>query len=140
MFVMAMALTVFSNVLYHLFLKVTPNQSHPLVSLAVTYLVAAILCVLLLPLFPLEDRIGVELRQLNWASYALGAVVVGLEIGFLLAYRAGWRISTGALVSNLTVSMLLLPVGLLFFSEKMSLTNSIGAVIALLGLALVNWK
>ncbi len=140
MIVMAMTLTILANLMYHLTLKVTPSNAHPLVSLAVSYLVAAFLCMALLPLFPMKDGLAQALRQLNWASYALGAAIVGLEIGFLLTYRAGWNISTGSLVSNLTVAMLLLPIGLLFFQEKLSLTNSIGAGIALLGLVLVNIK
>lgn len=140
MVVAAMSLAIFSNLMYHMILKVTPGDAHPLVSLAVTYVVAAMLCMALLPLFPLKTSLGQTLHQLNWASYALGAAILGLEIGFLLTYRSGWNISTASLVTNLIVAMLLLPIGLLLFQEKLSLTNGIGAVIAILGLVLVNWK
>ena len=47
--------------------------------------------------------IGGGLKELNWASYALGLVVVLLEVGFLLAYRAGWKISLAAVYSNVAV-------------------------------------
>jgi multidrug transporter EmrE-like cation transporter len=62
-----------------------------------------------------------------------------LELGFLLAYRAGWNISLAGLVSNTTVAMLLLPVGLVLFRERLSGINAVGVVVALLGLVLMNW-
>jgi hypothetical protein len=46
MYVFAMALAVGSTALYHLFQRATPAAAHPLVSLGVTYLAAALLCVL----------------------------------------------------------------------------------------------
>ncbi len=139
MFWMAIALTIFSNVFYHLFQKVTPQNANPVLSLAVSYLAAALICLALLPVFPLKDGLRESLKQLNWASIALAFTLVGLELGFLLAYRAGWNISLAGLVSNTTVAMLLLPVGLILFRERLSGVNAVGVVIALLGLVLMNW-
>lgn len=136
----AIALTVLSNVLYHIFQKVIPGTVNPLLSLAVTYLVAAIATLLLLPLFPMQGTLGAEVRKLNWASVGLGAVIVGLELGFLLAYRSGWNISLASLVANTTVALLLIPVGLLLFKEELSAVNILGIVLALAGLVLVNLK
>jgi uncharacterized membrane protein len=136
----AIALTVLSNVLYHVFQKLIPGNINPLVSLAVTYLIAAVATVLLIPLFPLQGSLGAEVRKLNWASVGLGAVIVGLELGFLLAYRAGWNISLASLVANTTVALLLVPVGLLFFKEELSAINILGIMLAIAGLVLVNLK
>lgn len=136
----AIALTVLSNVLYHVFQKLIPGNVNPLLSLAVTYLVAATATLLLIPLFPLQGSIGAEVRKLNWASVGLGAVIVGLELGFLLAYRSGWNISIASLVANTTVALLLIPVGLLVFKEELSAVNILGIVLAIAGLVLVNLK
>ncbi|HLD94321.1 MAG TPA: EamA family transporter [Anaerolineales bacterium] len=136
----AIALTILSNVLYHVFQKVIPGNVNPLLSLAVTYLVAATATLLLLPLFPLQGALGAEVRKLNWASVGLGAVIVGLELGFLLAYRSGWNISIASLVANTTVALLLIPVGLLLFKEELSAINILGIVLAIAGLMLVNLK
>ncbi len=136
----AIALTVLSNVLYHLFQKVIPGNVNPLLSLAVTYLVAATSTVLLLPFFPLQGTLGAEVRKLNWASLGLGAVIVGLELGFLLAYRAGWNLSLASLVANTTVALLLIPFGLLLYKEHLTPLNILGIVLALAGLVLVNLK
>ena len=140
MFYGAMALTILSNILYHLFQKVIPGNVNPLVSLAVTYLVAAIATLLLLPLFPLQGALAAEVRKVNWASIALGGVIVGLELGFLLAYRAGWNLSLANLVSNTTVAILLIPFGLLLFKEDLSPLNILGVILALAGLVLVNLR
>ena len=140
MFYGAIALTILSNTLYHLFQKVIPGYVNPLLSLAVTYLVAAAATLLLLPLFPVQGTLGAELRKINWASVGLGAVIVGLELGFLLAYRAGWDLSLANLVSNTTVALLLIPFGLLLFKEQLSLVNILGVILAIAGLVLVNFR
>lgn len=140
MFYGAIALTILSNILYHLFQKVIPGNVNPLVSLAVTYLVAAAATLLLLPLFPLQGALAAEVRKVNWASIALGGVIVGLELGFLLAYRAGWNLSLANLVSNTTVAILLIPFGLLLFKEDLSPLNILGVILALAGLVLVNLR
>ncbi len=80
------------------------------------------------------------LKELNWASYALGVAIVGLEVGFMLAYRAGWNISLAGLISSTTVSLLLIPVGLLAFRESLSAVNALGIAMCLVGLVLVNYK
>jgi uncharacterized membrane protein len=136
----AIALTILSNLLYHLFQKVIPGNVNPMVSLAVTYLVAATATLLLLPMFPVQGTLGAELRKVNWASVALGGVIVGLELGFLLAYRAGWNLNLANLVSNTTVAILLIPLGLLLFKEHLSPLNILGVILAIAGLVLVNLR
>jgi multidrug transporter EmrE-like cation transporter len=76
----------------------------------------------------------------NWASVALGVAIVGLELGFLLAYRAGWNISVAGIVSASLVALVLIPVGLTFFKEKLTPLNLLGVVLCIAGLVLVNIK
>lgn len=139
MFWLVMILTIVSNVFYHIIQKVTPQDANPVLSLAVSYLVSAVVCLLLLPLFPLKEGLRDSLQKLNWTAVALALTLVGLEIGFLLAYRSGWAISFAGLFSNATVSILLLPVGLLAFKDKLSSTNIIGVLVTVAGLVLMNW-
>jgi drug/metabolite transporter (DMT)-like permease len=140
LFYFSIGLTVISNALYHVVQKSTPGTVNPALSLAVTYATAAVVCLALLPFFPLRSSLVQSLRELNWTSYALAFTLIGLELGFLLAYRAGWNISLGAAVSNVTVMLLLVPVGLLWFREKLSLVNLVGIGVCILGLVLVNHK
>lgn len=140
LFYFAMALTILSGVLYHIFQKLTPTQVNPLLAMLVTYGTALVICLILLPLYPARRGVRESLRHLNWASFALALAIVGLEIGFLLAYRAGWNISLGAIASNVAVAVVLVPVGLLLFKEKISLVNFIGIVVCIAGLVMINHK
>lgn len=137
----SLGLTVVSNVFYHVVLKVTPAGVSPVLSLLVTYVTAAVLTAALYPFFPGKAAsVLAGLRELNWASYALGVAIVGLEVGFLLAYRAGWNISLAALISSTAVSLLLIPVGLALFREALTGVQLLGMALCLAGLVLVNYK
>jgi len=68
----------------------------------------------------------------------LAIAIVGIEAGYLWAYREGWNISVGALTSYVTVAMILLPIGLLFFKEKISPINLLGIGVCILGLFLLH--
>ena len=139
MFWIVIFLTILSNVFYHIIQKVTPQQANPVLSLAISYLIAGLICFALLSVFPMREGLSEALKQLNWTTVALAFTLVGLEIGFLLAYRAGWTISLAGLFSNATVSVLLLPVGYILFKDRLSGTNMVGVLVAIVGLVLMNW-
>jgi multidrug transporter EmrE-like cation transporter len=111
---------------------------NPAVSLGISYLVSVALCVALLLFFPLGQTVAKEVKKLNWASYALAFALVGLEVGFLLAYRAGWNVSTAAIIVNVAATVLLVPVGILLFKERLSPVNILGIVVCVAGLVMVN--
>jgi uncharacterized membrane protein len=140
MYSLSIVLSILSNVLYHIFQKLTPTDINPLIALSVTYVVAIVVCLLLLPLFPSQVGIVESLKQVNWASVALGFAIVGLEAGYLMAYRANWNISLASMVGNVAMALALIPIGLLFFREKLSITNCAGLMVCAFGLILVNWK
>jgi drug/metabolite transporter (DMT)-like permease len=140
LFYLSIILAVLSSLMYHVILKFTPANVNPALSFAVTYAAAAVLCLLLLPLFPLKDGVTSALRRLNWASYALAFALVGLEVGFLLAYRAGWEISIAAIFVNAVVTILLVPVGVSLFTERLSTANVVGILVCVIGLILVNMR
>ena len=140
MYSLSIVLAIVSNVLYHIFQKLTPSDVNPLVALLVTYVAATLICLVLLPLFPSQVGFIESIKQINWASVALGLAVVGLEAGYLLAYRAKWNISLASMVGNVAMALVLIPVGLLFFREKLSPANFAGLIVCAIGLILINWK
>ncbi len=81
-----------------------------------------------------------ELNRVGWASYALGFALVGLELGFLLAYRAGWKISFAALVSNIAVTLVLIPIGILAYREGLTSSKVVGILLSLSGLWVLSRK
>lgn len=140
MYYAAITLTILSSTCYHLLLKLTPKDIHPTTSLMVTYALAAAICGVFSIWSPLKAGFFGTLRQLNWASYLLALPLVGLEMGFLLAYRAGWRVGITPVVVTVAAAILLIPVGLIAFKEKTSLLNVGGMLLAIVGLVMMNTK
>jgi multidrug transporter EmrE-like cation transporter len=70
----------------------------------------------------------------------LGFAVVGLEIGFLLAYRAGWNISLAGLYANVIVALILIPIGIVFFKDQISVTKAVGIVLSIAGIIFISLK
>ncbi len=140
LFYSSILIAICSTMLYHITIKFTPADANPALSLIVTYLTAIVLCVILLFFMPLKSSITEGLKQLNWASVGLAFALVGLEVGFILVYRAGWNISMAAIVVNAVVTVLLVPVGIMLFSEKLSAMNYVGILVCIAGLVMVNAK
>ena len=139
-YVWPIALVVLSNTLYQVCAKSVPEGVNPLASLTVTYLVgAAVSCALYYILNRNADLIR-EIRQTNWAPIVLGVVIVGLEIGFIYAFRAGWQISTAQLVSSALVAVALAFVGYLFYHEALTWNRIAGIIVCLAGLVLINLR
>jgi uncharacterized membrane protein len=137
--ILTASLAALSTVLYNLFQKLTPADANPASALTVTY-GSALAATLMLFVFYPTTNLGVSFQKLNWASFALGLAILGVEIGTLLAYRAGWQVSLLGISVNVVASLLLVLIGSLFFKEKLSLTNLLGIAVCIAGLAMVNFK
>jgi drug/metabolite transporter (DMT)-like permease len=138
MYVFSIFLVVISNIVYHICQKSTPAKANPFAALLVTYLTASVITLIIFLFSRPEKGLIQSFRELNWTSFALGLAIVGLEAGFLMAYRAGWNISIGSMVANIIVSLALIPVGILLFKEGFELTKVAGAVFCIIGLVLIN--
>jgi len=134
--VVSLLLVVVSSVVYHVAQKSIPASAPPVASLLVSYAVALLGTLALLVVFPMPAGAGRSFRELNWASAVIGLAIVGVELGFLLAYRAGWNVSAGAAVSNAVVAALLVPIGLLGFHERLSPVNALGLLLCVAGVLL----
>jgi len=140
MFYFSIGLTIIANVFYHIAQKSIPQNVNPLVSVTMSYVISLILSMLVLPFFPNQVSLIQSVKELNWGTYVVGAAIVAVEIGFLLAYRAGWNISLGAVSANVAVTLMLIPIGLLFFQETLTTKNVAGIVLCVAGLWMVTTK
>lgn len=138
MYVFSIVLIVASNTFYNICQKSTPQNANPYSALLVTYLTAAFLTTVMLLFNKTGKGFFQSFAELNWTSILLGISIVGLELGYLLAYRAGWKISLGSLVANIALALVLIPIGIIFFKEGFNINKVFGAVFCLIGLILIN--
>ena len=139
-FVWPMALVVFSNIIYQICAKSVPGKINPFASLTVTYLVAAAASAILFFVLGTEGNILKEYEKLNWAPFVLGIVIIGLEAGWIYAYKAGWPVSTGFIVQSAFLASALLLVGFFLYHESMTWNKIVGVAICLIGLFFINLK
>ena len=130
-------LIVASNCVYQICAKSVPEAANAFGSVTVTYLVGALItgAVFLASVKPANAL--AELGKLNWSSPTLGLAIVGLEVGTVFMYRAGWRVSVGSTVANISLAVVLLFVGYLLFHEHITARQLVGVAVCALGLWLV---
>ena len=140
LFYFSISLAIVSSALYHFVAKSTPSNVNFTVSLLVTYAVAFLVTLIGFFFFPATNGILAEIKQLNWASIGLAIAVVGIEFGFLLTYRSGWNLGIAAVLVNVVASLILVPVAIFIFKDRISWVNILGILVCLAGLAMLNWK
>jgi drug/metabolite transporter (DMT)-like permease len=138
--VIAFLIAIAGQVLYHVTQKSISAGAHPVISLLTFYLVAAVLTLPLLLLFPVNGSVFDEVQKLNWAVYGVAASIVMIEIGFLLAYRAGAELSSAAVLTASVVAVSTLVIGAIFFRESLSVMKVTGIALCLAGIGLMTWK
>lgn len=139
-YIWPIALVVLSNIIYHICAKSLPANLNPLASLTVSYIVSAITSGILYFVLNKDGNLIAEYRKLNWAPFIIGIVIVGLEAGFLYAYKAGWFVSTASVVQSSFLAVALVFVGLLVFKETITWNTIIGIIICLVGICIINIK
>ena len=139
-FIWPMALVIVSNVVYQVCAKSVPQGMNAFASLTVTYLVGAAASLILYFALEKDANLFQEYRKMNWAPAVLGLVIVGLEVGWIYAYKAGWPVSTGFIVQSAFMAAALLMVGYLLYHEALTWNKIVGVIISLIGLGFINYK
>lgn len=131
-------IVLLSNTFYNVCMKSMPNDVNPFGALMVTYLVAAIISAIIFVCVAGSSNIGVEISKINWTSVVLALAIVGLEVGYVFVYRAGWTVSTASVVANIGLACVLLFVGYFLYRENVSLNQIVGIAVCMVGLILIN--
>ena len=131
-------LLVLSNVFYHITAKSLPAGLDSFLCMAITYIVGAMVSIALYLTIGNGESISSQLSNLNWAPFVLGLAVVGLEVGAIFMYKAGWEVSLGNIVQAIFVAIALLIVGVLIYHEALTVTKAAGIAVCLVGIVLLN--
>ena len=141
-YVLPVALVVLSNTFYQICAKSVPAAMNPLASLTITYVVGAAVSGLMYFILNRSSPAGLaaEWTRTNWAPFVLGFVIVGLEVGFIYAYKAGWPVSKAQITASSALAVILIIVGKMLYGEPVTWNKAAGILICLGGLWLINWK
>ena len=139
-YIWPVALVVLSNTVYQICAKSVPDGADPMAVLTVTYAVGAVASAALYFALNRGGDLVREYGKLNWAPFVLGIVIVGLEAGWIYAYKAGWEVSVGFIVQSAFLAVTLMIVGYLMYRETLTWNKLAGAAICMIGLAVINMK
>jgi drug/metabolite transporter (DMT)-like permease len=130
-------LMILATTVYHVAQKSVPSQVNPVFSLVMNYLVALLGTLLLSPIYAQRKADLWSWKSMNWGSCVVGISIIGIELGVLLAYRTGWKISLVSVIGNTASALFLVSIGVFFFHEHLSVRSLAGVALCLAGLALI---
>ncbi len=107
-------------------------------SMTVTYAVASLFSFVMFLVTSKGQPSFKDFTLTNWATIILGIVITGLEVGFICAYKAGWKVNSLALVASTLLAAVLIFVGFFLYKEQLSVSKIAGIVICLVGLYFIN--
>lgn len=132
-----LVLAIAGSLVYHTAAKSIPKALDPaaaLIGLYATALAGSVVTFALLKSGPLSLQLG-RFWHPTVAMVGIGALMI--ELGFLLAYRGAWPVSTASVIANAVVAVLLLPLGALVFGEAFTIDRALGVVLCLIGVSLL---
>lgn len=139
-YIWPVALIIISNIIYQVCAKSVPEHMDPFASLTVTYIVGALISAVLYCVTNKSVHIIREYTKLNWAPFVLGLIIVGLEAGYIFAYKKGWPVSTTATVQSAFLAVALIVLGFVAYHEKITWNKAVGVAMCLAGLVFINYK
>lgn len=131
-------MVILANTFYNICMKSMPSDVNPFGALMITYLVAAIISGVIFVFMVGPDNAGSEIAKINWTSVILALAIVGLEVGYVFVYRAGWAVNTASVVANIGLACVLIVVGYFLYRENMSFNQILGIIVCMVGLILIN--
>ena len=132
------AFLVIFNVTYHLSSKHAPENINAFAFLTISYIVSAAFSFLFYILSNKEGTFLQNIQHINWATFVMGISMVGLEIGAICMYKAGWNLNDGQILYSSLLSICLFLIGTIFYKEAFSLTKMAGLIVCLFGIFLIN--
>jgi drug/metabolite transporter (DMT)-like permease len=132
-----LALAVAGSLVYHAAAKSIPKSLDPaaaLIGLYATALAGSVVTFTLFRSAPASPQLA-RFWHPTVAMVGIGALLI--ELGFLLAYRGAWPVSTASVIANALVAAMLLPLGALAFGEAITVDHVLGVLLCLIGVSLL---
>lgn len=123
--------------LYQICLKRLPQFDYPFHVLALIYTLSAALSLALAQVFPSKTDALQVIREGHVGVIVLGVTPVVIEVGYLWAFRWGWRLGALNVVVSVMCAVLMLAVGYVLFRESVSALQLAGVVLGMISFFLV---
>lgn len=133
MMIWPLAMVIFSSILYSVASKGVPANGSPFVTIIITYITAGLISFILYMLLDSDRAFWRESLKVALPGIVLGLSMVGLEIGYIFMYRAGWKISIASLLANILLAVALLAIGFIFYRERLNTQQIIGFILCVAG-------
>jgi drug/metabolite transporter (DMT)-like permease len=133
-------LIVAGGLIYQLSQKAIRHEVNVYFAICAAYLAGIVLCLITQYFYPADEPFWQSAKKMNWAIIGVGLGAALVEVGFLIAYRAGWKISATSMLVNMLMSVALVPIGVFFFRDKISKWNALGIAFYFAGLILISRK
>ncbi|MFT3785119.1 MAG: EamA family transporter [Tepidisphaeraceae bacterium] len=139
----SICIAILGLTVYQVAMKTSPHGVNPFGLLVLAYLLAAIVCAAIAPMWSRVDGSPMlpALTGRNLATAAFIAVSVTLiEVGYLLVYRAGWSISVAPAVAQAATLSLVAVIGFAAMGERVTVTRVLGLLLCVGGVTLITRK
>ena len=134
-------LIVVGMIVYQVSQKSTDQTANPFIVVIMAYLIGILACIGGYFLIPKQDAALMPMmRTVIWSALGIGLGAAAIEIGFMLAYRAGWNLNILPLSVTVCGAVLLILIGMLTFRETLSTEKIIGTLLCIGGLVLITIK
>ncbi len=138
---LSLPLIVVGVLVYHLSQKSMPKDLNPLAAFTIAYAIAFAICLAILSANGEIKTALQQIRSQDWLPILfLGLSLVPVELGFLYAYRTGWKISTTSITTGPFIAISLALIGTLWYKEELSTTNIVGIGLSVAGVVCANMK
>lgn len=138
MFYVSFLLVVFGTVFYEILEEKAPNKENHFLYLLLTYVVAFLILIIIL-IINKYNFLNI-LKDLNYQSVLVGVFAMFADYGLIISYNKGWKISSLNITYSISVFILLLLVGIVFFNEHITLIKITGILLCIVSLIFINHK
>ena len=139
--IISFPLIIIGVLLYSICQKSITKNANALLVIATAYFIALMISlVLLISKGEIKKELTLFSNQKWLPIILLGLSLPMIELGFLYAYRLGWKISTTSIITGSFTTIALALIGVLWYKEDLTLINIVGIVLSSIGVFLVNYK
>ncbi|MFL6284517.1 MAG: EamA family transporter [Pyrinomonadaceae bacterium] len=122
--------------LYQVCLKRIPALDYPFRLLTIVYVLSAVITLVLSHFFPSNADSLQIVKEGGVGIALLSAAPVIIEIGYLAAFRSGWKLGTLNVAVCAACVLLMLAIGYVLFRERISASQFAGVVLCMSGVFL----